>query len=171
MIYMFLSLAQINRVQSHLMTLARKIGTGSGSPKLANLEEELRQSTSEKFADYEKLGAGSRSQGLLTLPVDVSVWLFACSAHSKTLLFLIRKHSCWLYHRVRIYNSDLYTSALTNGCRQSFHLLVVVNFASIVNVSISIVKYLCASSWSDLRLGFKFTVNGRNDAALRENGA
>jgi len=73
MIYMFLSLAQINRVQSHLMTLARKIGTGSGSPKLANLEEELRQSTSEKFADYEKLGAGSRSQGLLTLPVDVSV--------------------------------------------------------------------------------------------------
>lgn len=56
-----------------MMALARKIRAGSGSPKLANLEEELRQSASEKFPDYEKLGAGSRSQGLLALPVDVSV--------------------------------------------------------------------------------------------------
>jgi hypothetical protein len=56
-----------------MMVLARKIGTGSGSPKLANLEVVLRQSASEKFADYEKLGAGSRNQGLLALPVDVSV--------------------------------------------------------------------------------------------------
>jgi hypothetical protein len=55
-----------------MVELARKIGAGSGSPKLANLGEELRQSVSEKFA-YEKLGSGNRSHDLLALPVDVSV--------------------------------------------------------------------------------------------------
>ena len=56
-----------------MVDLARKIATGSRSPKLVNLQEELRQSASENISEYEKLGSGVRSHGLLALPVDVSV--------------------------------------------------------------------------------------------------
>lgn len=73
MIFMFLTrICKIDRVQFHMVELARKIGAGSGSSKLANLGEELRQSASEKIA-HEKLGSGSRSCSLLALPVGVSV--------------------------------------------------------------------------------------------------
>jgi len=72
-IFSYFEFAQIDRVQSHMVDLARKIAAGSRSPKLVNLEEELRQSPSEKFAEYEKLGSDVRNHSLLAVPVDVSV--------------------------------------------------------------------------------------------------